>query len=383
MRKLHLVSYTLNVVALIVAGLWYVDHESNAPLSSRAKASTAVAPSDAGVAPPAAATPSHAVVAADADAATKIKSLVQYLRSAGYHSDTLTAIARMLLRQEFLARQNAILHSENTPLWQSHHTFASPEQQAQLTALGQTFETELRDILGPSYDAGTTARDAGLLLSDLIPDAKKAAIAQIASDYQAARIAARGTLSPSARQQLDAKKDADIRAVLSPDEMQEYLMYNSSLASSVQGMLGNAPIDDATYRKIVSAVSDYRRSSGLDPFNGNTNGDFQTRLGEFQTIRPVVGDTVASQISTKGDGNFREIGAVLTSAGDTPGTVADKYEEYLRFHAALGLMSQPETRAAAAQRTYDVLTAGLSDDAKRQFDATRTGAYLARTKPKP
>lgn len=185
--------------------------------------------------------------------------LVTNLRTAGYPPSVVRAVVNQLLNERFAARQP----QHGQPFWKQ--AAPSAEMVAAQNALSQERQALFETLLGadarPSatLDSATRQRRYGNL-----SDAKIDAIAQIERDYNEMTSeswakrrgnAADASVAMQSQQLMEAEKFADLAAILTPEELAQYEMRNSSSARKLVNQLRNtAEVSETEFTQLYQAV---------------------------------------------------------------------------------------------------------------------------------
>ncbi|MBI2518037.1 MAG: hypothetical protein HYV95_14125 [Opitutae bacterium] len=271
----------LPLIALLALSL-----AGNAVLAYLAFSPTLVQPAAPSVVPPASATrrtesgTPHAV-AADTPARAaapapgakwrsprsdhEIHALVADLRSAGFPGAVVRAVVNQLLAERYAALQP----DASLPYWK--RGFSNPELLDAQQALNREKQKETDALLGPDarpsavLDAPTRERRYGTLNDEQVD-----AVVKIEHDYNDVRTklnAQRENGAPGLNnlmQQmatLEKEKAADLAAVLSPAELEQYEMRNSQTASRLINYLGKVDLNESEYAAV------YRLQKSFDDAN--------------------------------------------------------------------------------------------------------------------
>lgn len=188
--------------------------------------------------------------------------LVERLKAAGFPPDVIRSVVSTLVGQKFEGRMRALLLPDpNTPYWKLRPQFmgTGDKRYVEYTELERERSKEVRDLtqdLGESDDAiAAQRRRFGNL-----PAAKIAMVQRIESDYADmtanARAAMKGIVLQEDRDTLaylQKQKQADLAAVLTPDELAEYDMRTSPLTPMLRSRLNAFDPSEAEYRSIFQA----------------------------------------------------------------------------------------------------------------------------------
>jgi hypothetical protein len=267
MKPLLVVLLALSVIGNAVLGYQALRRTAPAPAASTAAPSTAPARTAARAAEPAAATASTTTTrAAERPAAHwgalnpkgDLRELVSNLRQAGFPPSVMRAVVREMINDRYAANDP----DSNEPFWRR------VERTPESVAASQAIERERRDLfealLGadarPSATMNATERERRY---GNLSDEKLDAVAMIERDYSEIRsmasaqrtsnAAARGEEMMNQQRTLEAEKRADLAAILTPDELAQYDMRNSSSASRVMSNLRGLDVTEAEYAALFQA----------------------------------------------------------------------------------------------------------------------------------
>jgi hypothetical protein len=213
--------------------------------------------------PPSAAT--QAALLGAAFATDDFTTLTARMRAAGFPAGVIAEIARREIDARYEARVNALtLLDPNTPFWKTSPDAiaAASRRSVQISQLFQEREKAYRDAVNDPFFFQDSALDIGQrrMWGDL-PRAKLDRIQRIEDDYadmmSATRSAANGVLLAEDREKLDLlerEKQADIAALLSPEEVAEYKLRTGSNGVASRLRLFNP--SEAEYRVIAQAQID-------------------------------------------------------------------------------------------------------------------------------
>jgi hypothetical protein len=279
----------------------YVSHRSFLPFGvSPGSAAARGNGSPAG----AAAKPSEVTVAWDALQGTgDLKALVARLRAAGFPASVVRAIAAAQLSEQYAARRKEIQAGIPTPPYWKGNTLTSlygdPKRMAAQAALRDLYREQskaMKDLLGPdadSQDPLTTFyqhRQYGNLASDKVDQ-----LSLINQDYNdlslQVRAAMQGITLSGDREKLaflNKEKDNDIKALLTPEEYDDYQLRSSSTASSLRYQLSAFNPTEEEFRtifKLQQAFDDQYsyNSGGFTPDLARQRADAQKQLTEQVT----------------------------------------------------------------------------------------------------
>ncbi len=208
-----------------------------------------------------------------------LKTLVARLRAAGFSPAMIRSIVAAQVSEQFSARRQALLaQQEETPFWATQQrSLMDPKTMTALRELGREQTDLLKELLGPDGLPGSDEmramqhRQFGNLPADKIDQ-----IQRIASDYNELRsqvyATANGVMLAEDREKLallEKEQRADIAALLTPEEFENYELRSSTTASLLRSQLGTFKPTEAEFRAIFKAtrLAEEQAQSG-SPTNG-------------------------------------------------------------------------------------------------------------------
>lgn len=229
----------------------------------------AQAAATAGAAGKSAGAPAWSGVRTDAD----MRKVVDSLRAAGYPPSILRAVVGQMLRE----RAERLNPAEDRPFWKRAGR-STPEEVAAQLALTKESNALREELLGAEgapaamLSATERARRFGNMSDDKIN-----ALLKLDQEYNEVRAVAsageqtgNGRDRAEARRALEAEKRADLEAVLSPAELEQYDMRNSDTAQRVQSAIRNVDVTEAEYAQLyaIQKAQDALNPNGKREFNG-------------------------------------------------------------------------------------------------------------------
>jgi len=220
-----------------------------------------------------------------------LKGLVGRLRTAGFSESMIRAIIAAQVNEQFSARRKALLaQQEETPYWNSPQRFGlDPKTMSALRELNREQKELLQQLLGPDGATRNDERQAyqrrqyGPLAQDKVDQ-----LQNIVSDYGELRqqiySAANGVILPEDREKLtllEKEQRADLAAMLTPQELENYELRRSSTASLLHSQLGTFKPTEEEFRAIFHATRAAENQFGSISPGGGT---------QIQQIRTAVLD---------------------------------------------------------------------------------------------
>jgi hypothetical protein len=220
-----------------------------------------------------------------------LRAMADRLRAAGFPPSLIRTLIGARVAEQFSARRKALLaQMEDKPFWKSGSAyFVDPKTMSALRDLGREQSNLLKQLLGSDESAGNDEVSAyqRRQFGDL-PNGKVQQVQSILSDYNDLRnqiyVAANGVVLPEDREKLtllEKEQRADLQAVLTPEELENYQLRSSSTANSMRSQLALFNPTEGEFR----AVFDLQQA--FDDKYGSTNMDDGGQLS--RTTNPSAG----------------------------------------------------------------------------------------------
>jgi len=272
-----------------------------------------------------------------------LPALVARLRAAGFAPNIIRAILEAQIDERFHQRMTALVGTvASTPFWKPDPTSGMNNQKffEEYNQIYRERGKMLRELLGDDYLAGVAADPTAAQRRQFgnLSKAKIEMVQRITDDYSEmagqVRSAAGGMFLPEDREKLallDSEKKVDLAAVLSPDELNDYLMRTSTVTNRLRQALSIMDASEAEFRAIYEAnapFTDILYPSGATYFSNDVMQ--QRRDAQAQ---------IAAQLKT--------------ALGD------ERYADYTRaqnndYQMLYRLTQLDNLPAEAAARAYDV-----------------------------
>lgn len=175
------------------------------------------------------------------------KTLADRLRAAGFPASMIRALVAAQIQQQFSSRRAALLaQREEKPFWKAQPSyFADPKITSEMRELNREQSNLLKQLFGSEGAPGNEEaqsyqrRQFGNISRD-----KMEQMQSILSDYGDLRnqvyMTANGIMLPEDREKislLEKEQRADIAAVLTPQEMEDYELRSSQTANQLRSQL--------------------------------------------------------------------------------------------------------------------------------------------------
>lgn len=317
-----------------------------------------------------------------------LRTLSARLRAAGFPPATIRTIIAAQVADQLRPRAKELADGlEVKPFWETNRGFGyDPKFSLTMRELGRESDRLIKEALGPDFPADDSElsefqrRQYGNLPKEKVDQLKR-----VADDYNEMRVqtmnAARGLMLPEDREKLailEKERRADLAQLLSPQEMEDYLMRTSLTTSQLRGALTTMNASEGEFRAIFQAKQAYEDKYGFQSTGGGMMGPDQIKERTAaqkqvtEQIKAALGEQRYVEYARAADGEFQSITRLVQQA-NLPGSAAvqaydlraNASKESYRIFADAAL-SNEQKRAALqtlAQTTRSQLTAALGADA--------------------
>ena len=263
-----------------------------------------------------------------------LKDLVARMQAAGFPIWAIRAVVASEVNGRYNARMRDLMQPDpNAPYWKtSTNMFMDPTRMAEYMKLSNERTKEMRDLLG-----NFALRDDGDITSGQrrmygnIPAEKIASIEQIAQDYSEmtaqVRAAMNGIMLPqdkAALALLDQEKHADLASVLTPQELEDYEMRNSTVTTRLRPTLAlfNATEDEfRTIYNIEQPFTDqlYPTGPGISFDPGKAQQEVSDQL------KAALGDQRYADFERSSSRDFQQLSQLADRENLPAGTALQAY----------------------------------------------------------
>jgi hypothetical protein len=305
------------------------------------------------------------------------KDLIARLRKAGFPPHVLRTVALQLLRHQQAGRQRELLaRFSNNDYWKasfSRGAWSDPQYSAAQRDLAEELRTKLKEMLGADYYPPDMSQDylAGLgrRYGPLTPD-KVEQLNALERDYgelrmQLAMGAGIGVRLPEdndALKSIHAEMRADLAALLTPAELEEYDRRTSPTAANLRRRLTDVVLTEEEHRSLYELQRRFDERYAADSLSGTLlpqTPEFAQQRAAAQkelnaAVAALIGPERAAEYERAGDFNYQRLKRVAQHLGLPREAAA----------TALDLQREAEGRASAIHRdrslSADQQTAQLS-----------------------
>ena len=303
---------------------------------------------------------------------TDLKTLITRLRAAGFSPVVIRAIVNARLEATFSARMSELVGAVDVPFWKPEpfSSYNNPKFYETQSQIYRDRAKALREVLGDDYFAGSAgdATAAQRRQYGDLPKAKIDLVQRIADDYtemiSQVKAATNGITLPEDREKLallEREKKADLAAILTPAELEDYEMRHSNITSRLRTPLTLLNASEEEFRAIYRLNQPFAELLYPTSLGGST-----TITSEISRQRNEAQKQLADQLkATLGEAR----------AADYARATNHEYQNLYR------LAQRENITTDAVNRAYDLRAAVLQEsvrihDAKLDAPA-RTAALQA------
>lgn len=256
-----------------------------------------------------------------------LRALAARLRAAGFPPTVVRAVISAQINESFKARREQLMPaSQDRPFWETNPggIFGGAydaKYYAAMRDLGREQNKLMKDVLGEDANAtGTAVSDFQRRRYGDLPQDKIEQLQRLDQDYNDLRsevqMASRGIMLPEDREKLtilEQEKRADLAKLLSPQEMDEYLMRTSNTTSRLRTALTTMNATDAEFRAIYQAQSAFDEkynapSVGISFTGPDTIKERQTAQAQVsEQIKTALGEARYAEYARANDREFQQL----------------------------------------------------------------------------
>jgi hypothetical protein len=245
--------------------------------------------------------------------------LVASLRAAGFPTDVIRAILDARFEDELTGRTKALdPESFRRPFWKNSQQ--NPQVLATRGRLRREHENQMRALLGEQED--TTELINQVLPGrrvDGLPPEKAAAVLQVVRDFEDKRAELFAdplyTLNSERRAALDREQRAALAGLLTPQELEEFDLRNSSTATAMRMQLAAFEPTEDEFRTIFRLRNEFAQQYGTIPQAGATAEQMQARRDAerrvAEQIQAVLGPVRGEEYARKADYTYVQTSKIL------------------------------------------------------------------------
>jgi hypothetical protein len=312
-----------------------------------------------------------------------LETLAERLRAAGFPPAVIRAIVSARVSELFAARRKAlIVNQEEIPFWlPQRRSSIDSKTMAALRELSREQSRQLKELLGPdAYPVSEATQAYQRRQFGDLPQDKLDLLQSIVSDYSELRrevqTAANGVMLPEDREKLvllDKEQRADLEALLTPQELENYDLRSSATASLLRSQLGLFKPTEEEFRAIFKATRAAEEQYGALVAGAANAGQYrQIHAAVLEEVKTLLPPDRLAEFKQATDPAYQQINRLVgrlelpASAAVEVMTVQQDIQK-----RALALRSN---RQAPADQRFEQLVA-LAEEAN-----TRIGTALGGTR---
>ncbi len=274
-----------------------------------------------------------------------LRAFVANLRSAGFSPAMIRAMVGAQIDIRFRDRMKDLVGTvKDTPFWKpdAMSSMNSPKFFEAYNQIYRDRSKMLREVLGDDFFAmnGADPTAAQRRQFGEVSKEKVELIQRINDDYtemmSQVRAATQGVTLPEDREKLallEKEKRADLAAILSPQELEDYLMRSSNVTNRLRGPLSLMDATEAEFRAIYQINQKfadilYPTSTGsgmtlMTADMSNQRRDAQQAIAD--QIKAALGDARAAEYTRASDSEFQQIHRLAQREGLPPDAALRAY----------------------------------------------------------
>lgn len=262
-----------------------------------------------------------------------LHALAERLRAAGFPHSVVRSIISTQINESFKERRAQLMPPvEEKPFWKTEQGFGSqfdPKVYAAMRQLGREQNALLKEIVGENPDAESPVNEnQRRRYGDLARD-KIDLIQRIDEDYNEMRNevnnASRGIMLPEDRQKLallEKEKRADLAQILSPAELEDYLMRTSNTTNQLRRALGTMNATESEFRALYAIQSAFDEKYSYQATGGGFSQELAQERSEaqkktFEEIKTALGEQRYAEYLRASDREFQQLNRVAQQASLT------------------------------------------------------------------
>lgn len=245
--------------------------------------------------------------------------LIERLRAAGFPTDVIRAILNGRFEEELSARSKALdPEASRRPFWKNSQQ--QPQVQAAMSRLRREHEKQMRALLGEEENTNQLINQVlpGHRVDGLPPD-KAAAVLQVVRDFEDKRAEYFAdplyALNPERRTALEREQRAALAHLLTPPELEEYELRNSTTATAMRMLLGAFEPTEAEFRAIFRLRNEFVQQYGISQQASATAEQLQVRREAErrvnEQIQAALGPGRGEEYARKADYTYVQASKIL------------------------------------------------------------------------
>lgn len=249
-----------------------------------------------------------------------LATLVGRLRAAGFTRTAIRSIVNARLEERFAARFREITGPyEDIPFWKPDPMsgFSGMSFYEQYNLIHRERTRMLRELLGTDAHYGSDPTAAQQRQYGSLSQAKIDLVQRIADDYaemtSQIRAGMQGLTLPEDREKLallEREKQADLAAILSPAELEDYQMRSSPVTMRLRGAMTLMDATEAEFRAIFQVQQRFHEQINPGPglFNSDTmNQRREAQQQQAEQLKAVLGESRYSEFARASNSEYQQL----------------------------------------------------------------------------
>ncbi len=310
---------------------------------------------------------------------TNYVTFIENLRAFGCPEETIRDIILTDIAKVFGKKRSALVAQGHVDkFWlPSPDEGGDPQLQQQIAELDEQERKLVKELLGVDFQTEVSKywqdnEIAEQRMYGFLPEAKQGPLKELNSKYESLEqeIYARGKgeLLPEDEEKLRAlekEKEAEMARILSPEEMEEYQLRNSSTAANMRTQLAGFQPTEEEFRKMfrVQKVFDEQFKKGFDltdesalALQSKAQGEAQQALKE--ELKKTLGEARYNEYARAMDSDYRSLQNISSRYNLPQETAANIYNVKQQAEAQKRLIdSNPNLTAQQRQNALDAIAA--------------------------
>ncbi|HEX2854574.1 MAG TPA: hypothetical protein VHO24_15190 [Opitutaceae bacterium] len=260
-----------------------------------------------------------------------LHALAARLRAAGFPHSVVRSIISTQINESFKARRAALMpQAEDRPFWKTEQGYGGtfdPKVYSAMRQLSREQTALVKEIVGenPEQADGVVNENQRRRYGDLSRD-KIELLQRIDEDYSELRnevnLASRGIMLPEDREKLallEQEKRADLAQMLSPAELEDYLMRTSNTTAQLRRALGTLNASESEFRAIYAAQAAFDEKYSYQNAGGAFTPELMREREEAQKqtyaqIKAALGEQRYADYLRASDREFQQLNRVAQQA---------------------------------------------------------------------
>ncbi len=278
-----------------------------------------------------------------------LPTLLERLRTSGFPPHVIRALVSAQLNQDLEARMKALQGKASQEYWKNADL--DPRQQRELSLLYRERQKQLEALLGPDPD--DASMDAMLTY---LPAEKCEALRQLNKSFNDRLMemySNAGTIDATKYRELQKQQHDAIAAVLTPAELLDYDLRNSSTAASLRTRLAGFNPSESEFRAIYALQAQFEQQYAYEP--GMTQEQMRARSDAQKALTEQIKATLsperAAVYDRMSDYNYARTSQLVARLELPPETTDRLYNLQKEYQQR----RMEQMRGASAPRTRDAI----------------------------